>query len=88
MSLAPEADANLNAQRAAVSAAVSDRSYFSGQIEALTAAGATTIFKEKISGVRADRPQLTKLMFSLKAGDVVTVTKLDLSCRKSNPAGK
>src|SRR5439155_14116827 len=47
------------------------------QIEALTAAGATSIFKEKISGARADRPQLAKLMSTLKAGDTVIVTKLD-----------
>jgi DNA invertase Pin-like site-specific DNA recombinase len=47
------------------------------QIEALQAAGATTIYREKISGVRADRPQLTKLMAGLKAGDIVVVTKLD-----------
>src|SRR6201985_189562 len=51
--------------------------HLTGQIEALTAAGATTIYREKISGARADRPQLAKLMASLKAGDVVTVTKLD-----------
>src|SRR5205823_9485186 len=49
----------------------------SGQIEALTAAGATSIFREKISGARADRPQLAKLMSTLKAGDTVIVTKLD-----------
>jgi DNA invertase Pin-like site-specific DNA recombinase len=48
-----------------------------GQIEALKAAGAGTIHKEKISGARADRPQLAKLMSALKAGDVVVVTKLD-----------
>ena len=47
------------------------------QIAALKAARAETIFREKISGARADRPQLTKLMASLRKGDVVVVTKLD-----------
>ena len=40
-------------------------------------AGAAKVFKEKISGARADRPQLAKLMSALKAGDTVIVTKLD-----------
>ena len=48
-----------------------------GQLAALKAAGAETIYREKISGARADRPQLAKLMAGLKAGDVVAVTKLD-----------
>jgi hypothetical protein len=37
----------------------------SGQLEALKAAGATTIYRENISGTRADRPQLAKLMAAL-----------------------
>jgi DNA invertase Pin-like site-specific DNA recombinase len=50
---------------------------FAGQVEKLKAAGAEHIYSEKISGARADRPQLAKLMASLKPGDVVTVCKLD-----------
>ena len=49
----------------------------SGQMEALKAAGATTIYREKVSGVRAGRPQLAKLMAKIGPGDVVLVTKLD-----------
>src|SRR5260370_3443079 len=51
--------------------------HLSGQLEAPKAAGAETIYREKISGTRADRPQLAKLMASLQPGDIVQVTKLD-----------
>jgi len=47
------------------------------QLEALKAASATTIFKEKVSGARANRPELVKLMAKLGLGDIVVVTKLD-----------
>jgi predicted site-specific integrase-resolvase len=36
------------------------------QIQALKAAGALTVWREKVSGVRSDRPQLAKLMAALK----------------------
>jgi DNA invertase Pin-like site-specific DNA recombinase len=45
--------------------------------EALKTAGTETIYREKVSEVRADRPQLAKLMASLQPRDVVLVTKLD-----------
>ena len=56
------------------------------QLEALKAAGATKINQEKNSGVRANRPQLAKLMAALKPGDSVVVTKLDRcsDCRRAN----
>jgi DNA invertase Pin-like site-specific DNA recombinase len=43
-------------------------------MEALKAAGATAIYREKVSGVRADRPHLAKLMAKIGPGDIVVVT--------------
>src|SRR5258705_1653662 len=51
--------------------------HLTGQLEALKAAGAAPIYREKISGTRADRPQLAKLMAALQPGDIVQGTKLD-----------
>ena len=49
----------------------------SAQLETLRKAGAKTVYREKVSGARAGRPQLARLMLSLKPDDVVLVTKLD-----------
>ncbi len=42
------------------------------QVDQLKAEGCGAIFREKISGATADRPQLKKLMTKLRAGDVVS----------------
>lgn len=54
-----------------------------GQIEALTAAGAESIFQEKVSGARADRPQLRKMISGLQKGDLVIITGIDRLARSS-----
>src|SRR3954470_2104311 len=47
------------------------------QVAQLKAAGAEKVFREKVSGARADRPELARLMRTLTSGDVVLVTRLD-----------
>ena len=47
------------------------------QIEALKATGAETIYKEKVSGVRADRPATREVDGAPMPGDILAVTKLD-----------
>lgn len=54
-----------------------------GQVEALRAAGAERVFQEKVSGARADRPELARLLATLAAGDVVLVTRLDRLARST-----
>lgn len=49
----------------------------------LTAAGCTRIFAEKITGAQRDRPELARMMDHLRAGDVVTVTRLDRLARST-----
>lgn len=49
----------------------------------LHAAGCTRIFGEKITGTRRDRPELARLLDHLRAGDVVTVTRLDRLARST-----
>jgi DNA invertase Pin-like site-specific DNA recombinase len=49
----------------------------SGQVRQLKAAGCEKIFREKITGTTADRPQLGKLMKKLAPGDVVIIPAAD-----------
>jgi DNA invertase Pin-like site-specific DNA recombinase len=51
------------------------------QIEALKAAGAGRIFKEKLSGAKEDRPELRKALDALQPGNVLLVYKTDRLAR-------
>ncbi len=54
-----------------------DAQDLTNQLAQLKAAGCGTIFREKISGATAERPQLKKLMASLTSGDVVIIPAVD-----------
>src|SRR5262249_61686643 len=47
------------------------------QVAELKAAGCQRVFQEKISGARADRKQLARLLAELDDADAVIVTRLD-----------
>jgi len=53
------------------------------QITQLKAAGAEKVFREKMSGARADRPELKRLLRALGQGDVVLITRLDRLARST-----
>lgn len=54
------------------------------QIAALKAAGAVRIYEEKVSGKnRSNRPELAKLLASLKADDVLIITRIDRLARSA-----
>ena len=55
----------------------------SAQLSQLSAANCIKVFREKISGARSDRKQLTRLMGLLSKGDVVVVTRLDRLARST-----
>lgn len=52
-----------------------------GQLDALTAAAAGRIYADRISGTARSRPELDRMLDSLRAGDVVVVTKYDRLAR-------
>lgn len=53
------------------------------QRETLSQVGCHRIFEEKVSGAKRDRPELARMLDHLRAGDVVTVTRLDRLARST-----
>jgi DNA invertase Pin-like site-specific DNA recombinase len=55
------------------------------QLEQLRKAGCTSrnIYREKVSGARADRRELNRMLGKLAPGDVVTVTRIDRLARST-----
>ena len=54
-----------------------DAQDLASQLAQLKAAGCEKVFREKITGTTADRPQLKKLMAALAPGDVVIIPAVD-----------
>ena len=53
------------------------------QLEQLRGAGCTKIYREKVTGARADRRELLRMLNTLAPGDVVTVTRIDRLARST-----
>jgi DNA invertase Pin-like site-specific DNA recombinase len=53
------------------------------QVRELNAAGAVTVFKEKVSGAISDRAQLKRALAAIGRGDVLLVTRLDRLARST-----
>jgi DNA invertase Pin-like site-specific DNA recombinase len=55
------------------------------QLEQLRAAGCSSrnIYREKVTGARADRRELLRMLDRLAPGDVVTVTRIDRLARST-----
>ena len=56
---------------------------FNPQLAQLRAQGCARIYREKVSGARADRRELLRLLKALAPGDVVTVTRIDRLARST-----
>jgi DNA invertase Pin-like site-specific DNA recombinase len=54
-----------------------------GQVAELQAMGCAKVYREKVSGTKADRPELRKLLRALEPEDVLIVTRLDRLARST-----
>ncbi len=53
------------------------------QLDQLRAAGCAVVYREKATGARADRRELTRMLRQMRAGDVVVVTRIDRLARST-----
>ncbi len=53
------------------------------QLDQLRADGCKPIFREKVTGAKADRRELLRMLADLAPGDVVTVTRIDRLARST-----
>ena len=60
-----------------------DGQSLTAQVDELKAAGCTEIFQEKVSGAKADRTHLNRMVNRLQRDDVVVVTRLDRLARST-----
>jgi DNA invertase Pin-like site-specific DNA recombinase len=56
---------------------------YAAQDAALHTAGCAKVFAEKVSGVKTDRAELSRLLKKLEQGDVLIVTRLDRLARST-----
>ena len=52
-------------------------------LSSCAAEGCAKIYREKVTGARADRRELLKLLKAIAPGDVVTVTRIDRLARST-----
>lgn len=67
----------MTAQRIGYSRVSTQDQHLDAQKDALQAAGCDRIFMEKMSGTKANRPELNRLREAFRAGDVVVCTRID-----------
>ncbi len=53
------------------------------QLEQLKVAGCGVVYREKVSGARADRRELMRMLRQVRAGDTVVVTRIDRLARST-----